>query len=275
MRFISLIILLLVLLNACSPKPLEVAVIRIKGSDTMLELTKKLANSYMEENPGISIYVEGGGTATGVRALIRNEVEICTASRNLKPEEAKMLADYYGTLGMAFLIAKDALSIYLNINNPVHDLTIEQLKQIYECKIKNWEELGGKNEEIVPVIRNPNSGTHLYFREHILGGDEYCEKTVVKPTTRSVISFIEENENAIGYGGMGYKGNIINSRIEGIEPSSKNAQNDTYPITRYLHFYTSRSPKGAVKNFIEWVLSPEGQRVVENSGYIPLWEIPF
>ena len=275
MKFLSSIVLIISLLNACSPKPLEMATIRIKGSDTMLELTKVLANKYMEENPGISIYVEGGGTATGVRALIRNEVEICTASRNLKPEEAKMLADYYGTLGMAFLIAKDALSIYLNINNTVHDLTIEQLKQIYECKIKNWEELGGKNEEIVPVIRNPNSGTHLYFREHILGGDEYCEKTVVKPTTRSVISFIEENENAIGYGGMGYKGNIINPRIEGIEPSSKNAQNGTYPITRYLHFYTSRSPKGAVKNFIEWVLSPEGQRVVENSGYIPLWEIPF
>jgi phosphate transport system substrate-binding protein len=275
MRIAFSTFLILGLIIACSPKPLEVAVIRIKGSDTMLELTKKLANKYMEENPVISLYVEGGGTATGVKALIRGEIEICTASRNLKPEETKMLADYYGTLGLAFLIAKDALSIYLNINNPVRDLSMEQLKSIYECKIRNWRELGGNNAPIIPVIRNPNSGTHLYFKEHILGGDEYCETTVVKSTTRNVLSFIEENENAIGYGGMGYKGNIINPKIEGIEPSSKNAQNDTYPITRYLHFFTSRSPQGAVKNFIEWVLSPEGQRVIENSGFIPLWEIPF
>jgi len=274
-RILSIILLGIIGLTSCSYKPVDVAVIKIKGSDTMKELTENLAREYMEQHPGVSIYVDGGGTATGIRALTRGEVDICTASRNLKPEEAKVLADYYGTLGIFFLVAKDALSIYLNPDNPVKNLSIEQLKNIFECKTVNWKELGGNDQQIIPVIRNPNSGTHLYFREHILGGDDYCNNVVVEPTTRSVIKFISEHSNAIGYGGMGYKGDIFDAKIEGIEPSVKNAQNDTYPITRYLHFFTSKIPSGIVKDFIDWVLSPGGQKIVEDSGFIPLWEIPF
>lgn len=241
----------------------------------MLELTENLAEEYMKKHPGVSIYVYGGGTAEGVKALISGEVDITTASRNLKPEEAKLLADYYGTLGMFFLVAKDALSIYLNPGNPVKDLSIEQLKEIYECEITNWKELGGKDEPIVPVTRNPNSGTYLYFKEHILDGSEYCENSLVESTTRSVIEYVADNPNAIGYGGMGYGGEIIHSKINGIEPGEKNVQNDTYPITRYLHFFTTKEPTGTVKNFIDWVLTLEGQRVITESGFISLWEIPF
>jgi phosphate transport system substrate-binding protein len=129
--------------------------------------------------------------------------------------------------------------------------------------------------QIVPVIRNPNSGTHYFFKEHILGGTEYCKDVVIESTTKKVIEYVESNVNAIGYGGMGYQGDLINPEIDGIEPSEKNAQNDSYPLTRYLHFFTSREPKGAVKEFIDWVLSPEGQEIIKNSGYIPLWEVPF
>ena len=275
MKKLSIIFLTLITFISCSYKPTEVAVIRIKGSDTMKELTENLAQEYMKQHPGISVYVEGGGTATGIRALIRGEIDICTASRNLKPDEAKVLADDYGTLGMFFLVAKDALSIYLNPNNPVKDLTTEQLKDIFECKTTNWKELGGSDQPVIPVIRNPNSGTHLYFKEHVMGGDEYCDNVVVEPTTRSVIEFISEHSNAIGYGGMAYKGDVFDAKINGIEPSVRNAQNDTYPITRYLHFFTARAPAGAVKEFIDWALSPDGQKIVESSGFIPLWEIPF
>lgn len=275
MKIFSIIFVGIIGLTSCSYKPVDVAVIKIKGSDTMKELTENLARKYMEQHPGVSVYVDGGGTATGVRALTRGEVDICTASRNLKPEEAKVLADYYGTLGIFFLVAKDALSIYLNPDNPVKDLSIKQLKNIFECKTVNWKVLGGRDQRIIPVIRNPNSGTHLYFKEHILGGDDYCNNVVVESTTRSVIEFISEHSNAIGYGGMGYKGDIFDAKIEGIEPSVKNAQNDTYPITRYLHFFTSKIPSGIVKDFIDWVLSPDGQKIVEDSGFIPLWEIPF
>lgn len=273
---ILLLNLLVLFLISCSTKPIvETAVIKIKGSDTMLHLTEQLAKEYMKQNPGVSIYVETGGTSEGVRALIRGEADICTASRLLKPDESKLLADYYGTLGMFFLIAKDALTIYLNPKNPVKDLTLEQLKGIYTCKIKNWKELGGNDEPIMPIIRNPNSGTHLYFKEYVLGGEEYCESAVIEPLTENVIEKIIENENAIGYGGAGFTNDVYHASIEGIRPTEENARNDTYPITRYLHFFTQKTPTGVVKDFIDWVVRPEGQKIIKASGYIPLWELPY
>jgi len=258
----------------CSFKPNEVSRITIKGSDSMLLLTENLAQEYMKQNPEVSIYVYGGGTAEGIRSLISGEVDICTASRNLKPEETKSLAEYYGTVGLFYLVAKDALCIYVNPYNPVKYLSLEDLRKIFECKVTDWSSLGGKHQKIIPVIRNLNSGTHLYFKEHVLEGDEYCDDAVIEATTPEIIKYIEQNENAIGYGSMGYKGNIANVKVDGIEPSEINAQNDTYPLTRYLHFFTSRTPQGAAKNFIDWVLSPAGQKVIKQSGFIPLWEVP-
>ncbi len=272
--FLSILIFF-IFITSCSYKPIERAVIKIKGSDTMLELTKKLAGQYMKNNPGISIYVSGGGSAEGIRALIRGETDICTASRNIRPEEAKALADYYGSLGLIFLVAKDALSIYLNKRNPVKNLTLQQLKLIYECKITNWKDVGGFDKPIIPVIRNTNSGTYLYFKEHVLTGDAYCENSVIKPTTRSIIEYVSENINAIGYGGIGYKGDIYYANINGITPSEENARNDSYPITRYLHFFTTKTPTGSIKRFIDWVLSPDGQNIVKQSGFIPLWEVSY
>ena len=273
MKFVLNLFVISLFISSCSLKTSELAIINIKGSDSMLQLTENLAEAYMRQNPGISIYVQGGGTALGIKSLIRGDVDICTASRNLQPEEAKALADYYGSVGLFYLVAKDALCIYVNPYNPVKNLTLEQLRNIFECKVTDWSALGGKHLKIIPVIRNPNSGTHLYFKEHVLSGEEYCEDAIIEETTPDIINFIEENENAIGYGSMGYKGKVAYAKIEGIEPSEKNAQNDTYPITRYLHFYTSNVPKGIVKNFIDWVLSPEGQKVIEQSGFIPLWEV--
>jgi len=274
MRAILAFTCLLFFSMSCSVKQVNVAVITIKGSDSMLQLTENLAEEYMRVNPGISIYVYGGGTSEGVRALIKDEIDICTASRNLKPEETKTLADYYGSVGMFYLIAKEALCIYVNPVNPVKNFTLDQLKYIFECNLTNWDQLGGKNQKIIPVIRNINSGTHFYFKEHVLSGDNYCDDAVVESTTGIVIEYIEKNDAAIGYGSMGYTGDIYYAKIDGIEPVEKNVRNDTYPITRYLHFYTTKVPNGAVKNFIDWVLSPVGQQVIEQSGYIPLWELP-
>ena len=273
LTYIALVIILLV--TSCSTGSLQVATINIKGSDTMLQLTGALAREYMRQHNGISIYVEGGGTSSGVASLIENEIDIATASRNLKANEAKILAEYYGSLGMYYLIAKDALSIYINKDNPVKNFTVDQLKKIFTCEINTWKELGGEDKSIQPVIRTPNSGTQFYFQEHVLGGLPYCETAVVLPTTESVIEYIEDNEYAIGYGGIGYKDDIVHATIEGIEASEQNARNDKYPITRYLHFFTSKTPKGAVKDFIDWVLSPDGQKIVKEAGFIPLWEISY
>ncbi len=275
MKSISLSTILVIIALGCSYKPVEVARITIKGSDSMLPLTEKLAEEYMKLNPEISIYVYGGGSAEGIKALIRNEIDICTASRNLQPEEAKALADYYGTVGLFYLVAKDALCVYVNSNNPVKKLSLDKVRKVFDCEITDWSELGGKHQKIVTVIRNLNSGTHLYFKDHVLEGSEYCDDAIIKPTTNDLIEFIEQNENAIGYGSIGYSGDIDYLKINDIEPSEKNAQNDTYPITRYLHFFTTQVPKGAVKQFVDWVLTPDGQRVVKQSGYIPLWDITF
>jgi phosphate transport system substrate-binding protein len=185
MKSLVIFIILMSSFFGCSVKPVDVAIITIKGSDSMLQLTENLAEEYMKLNPGISIYVYGGGTSVGVRALIQNEIDICTASRNLKPEESKALADYYGTVGLFYLVAKDALCIYVNPYNPVKNLTIANLKNIFECKITNWKVLGGKNQKIIPAIRNLNSGTRIYFQDHVLGGDEYCSEVVTEPTTKS------------------------------------------------------------------------------------------
>ena len=239
----------------------------------MLILTESLAEEYMKNNAGVSIYVEGGGTVTGIKALAGGEVDICTASRLLKPEEAKLLSDYYGTLGIYFLIAKDLLSIYLNPDNPVKNLSLEQLKGIYTGSIKNWKDVGGADQIILPIIRSPNSGTRLYFKEHVLADQEYCDWAVIKPTTEEIVEEVFRNENAIGYGGVGYGSRVYHASIEGIEPVEENARNDRYPLTRYLHFFTSKTPSGAVKKFIDWVLSPEGQKVVERCGYVSLWDV--
>ena len=271
-KLLILIIVYVILVSGCSGNVSQSNIVTISGSDTMFELTSNLAEEYMKDHSGISVKVDAGGTSAGIRQLIKGEIDICTASRNLKPEEAKALADYYGSLGLVFLIAKDALSIYVHPENPVHNLTFNQLKNIYIGDIDNWKTVGGIDTLIHPVTRNPNSGTYLYFKDHILDAEEYGENTLIIPTTREIVKYVEENLNAIGYGGMGYKGNVIHAKINGVEPTENNVRNDTYPIIRYLHFFTTKSPGGEVKRFIDWVLSPAGQSVVRKSGFIPLWE---
>lgn len=266
------LILTVISVLGCSFKPAGENIIIISGSDTMYELNEKLANEYMKENPEVSIYVKGGGTKLGINDLIKNKTDICASSRNLKPDEAKLLAEYYGSLAVVYLIAKDGLSIFVNPSNFVNDLTLEQVKKIFTGKIKNWKDFGGKDTVIIPVLRNPNSGTYLYFKEHVLDDEDYTENGITLPSTREIVKFISENENAIGYGGVGYKEGVIQIKINGVPPTELNIRNDTYPITRYLHFFLSKSPSGRVKDFIDWVLSPSGQSVIRNAGFISLWE---
>ena len=274
MRLLRILILTILLLTGCSYKPSDAVKIRIKGSDTMLIVTELLAEHYMKEHPGVSVYVEGGGTALGVKSLSTGEIDICTASRPLKSEEVKILSEKFGLIGMSTIIAKDGLTIFVNPGNPVDDISLEQLKDIFTCRISNWKYLGGKDTSIVPVSRNPNSGTYLYFKEHILEGEEYCDDITIEPTTQSIIQKITENKNAIGYGGIGYyTSKVKHLKINGQEPTEKNVIDNIYPISRYLYLYTLQTPEGPVKNFIDWVLSSEGQKVIKDAGYIPLWEI--
>lgn len=274
-REILILFLIVIILSACSGSGSVSemnSTIRIKGSDTMLYLTKILAREYMKTNPGASVYVEGGGTVTGIKALAEGKIDICTASRPLEGEDIKLFADNFRSIGVSTLIAKDALCIYVNLKNTVNNIEVGQLKNIFICNFNNWVELGWDNEKIVLVGRNTYSGTYLYFKEHVLDGNDYCDQMNVEPTTESLVRFVSANQYAIGYGGIGYVSDSVKTlKINGLSASKENVLNDKYPISRYLHFYTIQPPQGKIKDFIDWVISDEGQKFVSQSGYISIW----
>jgi phosphate transport system substrate-binding protein len=238
----------------------------------MLLLNKLLAEEFMKVHEGISVYVDGGGSGTGVDALINNTVDICASSRPLESDEIKKMGEQYSTVGMSFLIARDALSIYVNPNNPIKNFTLEEVSKIYLCEILNWNEMGGKDQIIEPVSRTDASGTHVYFAKHLLKGKEICSSIRELNTTNEIINFVKKNSNSIGYGGIGYGDSLMQCSINGIEPTRENVLNNSYPVTRYLRYYTIRKPRGNVKLYIDWVTSSEGQKIVEKMDYFPLWE---
>ena len=272
MRYILINVIILSIVN-CNPfYHRKAEIVRIKGSDTMLILATRWAEEYMKLNPNISVYVEGGGTEKGVEALIKGKADICAASRPLRAQEARLLAEKHRYIGISHLVAKDALSVYLNPENPVQNLNLKQLKQIFKGEITNWNQVSGNNDPILVLIRSPNSGTHPYFKEHVLEGEPYSQFAQVMPTTSAVVKAVAENKEAIGYGGTVYGTNLIHCQINGIAPTEENVRNDSYPIIRYLYLYTTNTPRGEVKSFIDWVLK-DGQKIVKEVGYIPLWEV--
>lgn len=272
MKSMRAIITLLLFWSGCSFHPPENKVLRIKGSDTMFMLTEQLANEFMNDNPGFLVHNEGGGSQLGIRALIKGEVDLCATSRTLKSDEIKKLAENYNLVGISHLIAKDALSIYVNEGNTIRNLELHQIKKIFSGRVTYWSEVGGNNEKIDVIIRSPNSGTHYYFYEHILEEENYATSATVKNLTEEIIEEVRKNKNAIGYGGIGFSKEVPHILINGIEPNIENVKNDSYPIIRYLYFYTQNNPDGLTKKFLDWVNSREGQKIIRNSGYIPLWD---
>lgn len=272
---LSALLIILFLFTSCSSSKYYNAVIRIKGSDTMLPITELLAEEFMKQNKGVSIYTEGGGSGRGAKSLAIGQCEICAASRALKPEEIKEIAENYQSVGVAHTIAKDALSVYLNSDNPIKNINLDQLKNIFTGKILNWREIGGDDAPIKLIIRPPSSGTHYYFRQRILEGEDYSNISLTVATTDGVIDEVIDDKYAIGYGGIGYHENITLANINGVAPTEDNVIKDKYPIIRYLYFYTPVTSTGPVKDFIDWVISSPGQNIVKKSGYFPLWKVSF
>ena len=248
--------------------------IRIKGSDTMLRLVNRWAEEFMKLHPDIAVYVEGGGSETGIRALIDGDTDLTSASRTLRASEVKQLLQKRGSLGLSILTAKDALSVYLHPDNPVRDLTLEQLQDIFTGQITNWKEVGGADAAIRVISRPPNSGTFLFFEEHVLEGESYTERSESVPTTSAVIRAVRENPAAVGYGGLAYGRDVIHIAVDGVEPTAENVRNGSYPIARYLYLFAAEPPEGEIKLFVDWILSNSGQNIVGEVGYIPLWELP-
>ena len=255
-----------------APAAGDPARLRIRGSDTMLRLVQRWAEAFMAAHPGIVVEVEGGGTAVGIRSLIRGRADIATASRPLTSDEARQLVEGRGSLGYAILTARDALSVYLHPDNPVTDLTLDQLRGIFSGELRRWSEVGGSDAEIVVLNRNPASGTQLFFAEHVLRGASYRRDARVLPTTAAIVAAVAADPHAIGYGGIGYAEGVRLCTIDGVAPSTLNVRRGTYPIARYLYFYTAEAPDGLLQELVDWVLGSEAQALVTEAGYVALYE---
>lgn len=257
--------------------------IKIKGSDTMVNLGQAWAEAYMEKHPEASISVTGGGSGVGIAALISGDADITQSSRGMKPEEIEE-AKMRGRDPKEFIVARDGLSVIVNPKNPVGRLTIGQLSDIYTGKLTNWKQLGGKDAPIVALSRDRSSGTHVFFLEHVVrkgnakGPEEYGKKCLMQISSQSIADEVSRNENAIGYVGMGYVKHgshktILVAKDEKspyIEPTTENVLKGTYPIARPLYLYTPKEPSGTVKGYIDFVLSDEGQKIVADQEFVPV-----
>jgi len=269
MKFKSIALFLLLAIAAVATIP-AAEKITVKGSDTMVILSQRWAERFMSKNKGIVIQVTGGGSGTGISALINGTTDICNASRPMKSSEVKKLKERFGTLGVEIPCGKDGLSLYVNEKNPVKGLTLAQIKDIYTEKITNWKEVGGADAKIVLYSRENNSGTYVYFKDNVLKGADYSPSCQNLPGTAAVVNAVSKDVYGIGYGGAAYGKGIRELAVNGYAPTKENVANGKYPIARFLYMYVRNKPTGAMKQFIDWILSEEGQAVVAEVGYFPV-----
>jgi len=260
--------------------------IRAKGSDTMIQLATAWAEAYRKVKPNVFINANGGGTGTGFAAFQNNTTDICNASREIKKEESEKVKAATGKDPVEHLVAYDALAVYVHPSNPVKEISVEELRDIWAegGTVTAWEQINPAiSGKFVLVGRQNNSGTYDYFREHICGKTadkkqrEFRQGVSELGGSSEVVETVGKTPLAIGYSGMGYKTPNVNwlkiSPKKGepaIEPGTEVARNKTYPIARGLYLYTAGAPEGEVKDYIEWIKGPEGQKIVEKEGFVPL-----
>jgi phosphate transport system substrate-binding protein len=244
--------------------------ITIKGSDTMVILSQRWAEKFMSKFSDITVQVTGGGSGTGISALINGTTDICNSSRPMKPSEVKKVKERYGTMGVEIPCAKDGINIYLHPGNPVKNLTMQQLKDIYTGRITNWNQVGGNDARIILYSRENNSGTYVFFKEVVLGSADYAASCQNLPGTSAVVNAVSKDKNGIGYGGAAYSKGIKHPSINSIEPNETNIKTGKYPLSRNLFMYLKSKPTGSIKKFVDWVLSSEGQAVVKQVGYFSI-----
>ena len=252
----------------------EQSKITVKGSDTMVILAQKWAELYMKQNPAVTIQVTGGGSGVGITSLINGTTDICNASRPMKQTEIEKLKARYNTLGVQIPCAKDGITIFLNEANNIQELTLKQLSDIYQGKIKNWKEIGGADSEIRMYGRENSSGTYTYFHDEVVKAD-YAASVQSLPGTAAVVNAVKKDVNGIGYGGAAYAVGVKHAKVKkdtnspAVLPTPETIRQGEYPITRFLYMYMRNRPTGEIKKYIDWILSQDGQRVVTEVGYFP------
>jgi len=252
-----------------------------KGSDTMVNLALAWAEAYHAERPEVNLSVTGGGSGTGIAALINRTVDLANASRAIKPEElAEALAQ--GVEPVEHTVARDAIAVIVHRDNPVGRLTLQQISDIYSGVINNWSEVGGFDRPIVRLSRETNSGTHVYFLEQVLrlGDPEnqtlFATDTLLLPSSEGITAELSYNENAIGYDGLGYVTDAVKVIAVGALPdgpytlpSAGSVTNGAYLISRDLYAYTIGPPSGEIRAYLDWILGPQGQAIVAELGFVP------
>lgn len=241
----------------------------------MVILAQKWAEIYMKSHQDVIIQVTGGGSGTGISALINGSTDICTSSRPLKSSEMDKLKERYGSLGIEIPCAKDGITIFLNESNAVSELSIKQLGGIFSGKIRNWKEVGGPDAEIKLYGRENSSGTYVFFQEKVVKGD-YAPSCQTLPGTAAVVNAVSKDKYGIGYGGAAYASGVKHCKVKKDDKSpafnatAESIAKGDYPITRYLYMYMRNRPTGETKAYIDWILSADGQKVVTEIGYFPV-----
>jgi phosphate transport system substrate-binding protein len=259
--------------------------LQVKGSDTEVNLVQRLAEMYMKKDPNASIAVTGGGSGVGIAAIINKTTDLCNSSRPMKDSElAKAKANGVNPVGVAFAV--DGLSVIVNSKNSVKHLTTDQIGQIYRGEVSNWKQLGGPDSPITLYGRQPNSGTFVFFREHIVNGD-YSNKMNQMNGNAQILEAVKKDAGGIGYVGIGYVVDDAGKVAPGVnvlevakdsrsKPTSplqlENIMSGAYPITRPLYQYFDKNNQAKVEAFIKFELSPEGMAIVKKDGFYPLTE---
>ena len=250
--------------------------ITIKGSDTLLQLGQRWAEAYMGQNPGVTIQVTGGGSGVGIAALINGSTDICEASRPIKPAEIDKLKERFNSPGVEIPVARDGLSVYLNEENPVGELSLEQLKKIYTGVFTNWKDVGGADARIIMYGRENSSGTYSFFKDNVLEGRDFAPQTQTLPGTAAVVNAVAKDKLGIGYGGAAYAKGVKDAKLKKDEkspafaPTLENVKSGQYPLSRNLFWYLRTKPTGDLKKLVDFVLSDAGQEIVSKVGYFPL-----
>jgi len=257
--------------------PAARADITVKGSDTIVILAQKWAETYMGKNPNVKIQVTGGGSGVGLAALQNQSTDLANASRKIKAAEIANCLKTFGRRPTEYKVAMDGLSVYLNESNPVSELSIEQLRLIFTGKIKNWKEVGGSDLRITAYSRENSSGTYEFFKENVLLGRDFAASAQTMQGTAAVLQAVAKDKNGIGYGGAAYGAGAKHIKVKkddnspAIEPTEETVVKGTYPIWRYLYVYLNPDlDKGDVSAYLRWIRSDDGQKVVKDVGYFPL-----
>ncbi|GHT35622.1 phosphate ABC transporter substrate-binding protein [Endomicrobiia bacterium] len=273
---------LAVVFHTCSSTQSAGESIQVKGSETIVNLIQVWAEDFAEKYPTCNISVTGGGSGAGFASLINGTCAIAISSRQIEEKE-RLLAKSKNIDLVGSKVGLDGLAVLVNKNNPVNELTMGQLRDIFTAKITNWKEIGGEDGKIVILSRESNSGTHIFFKEHVLGNNdeisknEFSEHSLMLSSSRAIYDEICQNPNALGYVSMGFVSNKVKAisiakseKNEYIYPTPENVRNKKYPISRPLYLYTNGSPQGIVKTFIDYALSDAGQKVVSETDFVSI-----